>query len=452
MHRPVLYFVAFVIALGSLPARSQPAPDPVQQSIAAVKRLLEKRPDDPTVHFYLASFQAQANERDNALASLARVLELGDGFLPGNDFGFDRLQDDPQFLTLRAAFESRLPVVAGAPVAFRISDQSFGPEGIAYDPVHKHFFVGSIRHKRLVRISASGKITPFSHPSDGLQHVLGVAVDGKRRIVYAVSTNALSKGQPLINAVVAFDTRSGKRLNEYRVPQAQQLNDVAVAPNGDLFVTDSRSGAVWHIPLARPSAMAALVAPGALGGSNGIAVARDGKTVYVGHSTGVARVDAASGKVERLAPPARQTIAGIDGLYLWQGDLIGIQNLTNPGRVIRMRLNPAGTAILQVDTLQSHHNPAFSEPTTGAIAGAAIYVLATTGLPNFNDQGEIEPAAAPKTPAVVRIALERVSSTRASCGVPRWPVRPARPASAIRRLAPRSAVAKHHDWPAWPWI
>ena len=99
MHRPVLYFVAFVVAMGSLPARSQPAPDPVQQSIAAVKRLLEQRPDDPTVNFYLASFQAQANERDNALASLARVLELGDGFLPGNHFGFNSLQDNGALCT-----------------------------------------------------------------------------------------------------------------------------------------------------------------------------------------------------------------------------------------------------------------------------------------------------------------------------------------------------------------
>lgn len=406
MQRPVLTFVAFAIALGSLPARSQPAPDPVQQSITAVKRLLEKRPDDPTVHFYLASFQAQAKERDNALASLNRVLELGDGFLPGNNFGFENLKDDPQFLTLRAAFESRLPVVAGAPVVFRIPDYSFGPEGIAYDPGSGNFFVGSIRHKRLVRINARGKITPFSHPSDDLQHILGVAVDPIRGIVYAVSTNALSKGQPLINAVVAFNARNGKRLQQYRVPQAQQLNDVAVAPNGDLYATDSRSGAVWHIPLARPAAMTALVAPGALGGSNGIAVARDGKSLYVGHSTGVARVDTASGNVERLLPPARETVAGIDGLYMWKGDLIGIQNLTNPGRVIRMRLNPARSAIERVETLQSHHNPAFSEPTTGAIAGAAIYVLASTQLPNFNDQGEIEPAAETKTPAVVRIALK----------------------------------------------
>lgn len=405
MRRHLPFLIAVAVALGSPPAQSQPAPDPVQQSIAAVKRLLEKRPDDPTVHFYLASFQAQAKEREHALASLARVLELGDGFLPGNHFGFNNLQDDPAFLTLRAAFESRLAVVDRAPVAFRIDDKTFGPEGIAYDANSKSFFVGSVSQKRVVRVSASGKVTPFSRPDAGLQHILGVAVDAKRRIVYAVSTNALSNATPLHNAVVAFDAGSGKRLHEYRVPEARQLNDVAVAPNGDLYASDSRTGAVWRIAPSHPDAMSAVVLPGALGGSNGVALSADGKSLYVGHSTGVARVDIDSRKLDRLAPPPRQSIAGIDGLYMWKGDLIGIQNLTNPGRVIRMRLNPAGSEILRVETLQSHHNPAFSDPTTGAIAGTGLYVLGTTQLPQFNAKGEIEKVEAPKAPAIVRVPL-----------------------------------------------
>ncbi|MES2317031.1 MAG: SMP-30/gluconolactonase/LRE family protein [Pseudomonadota bacterium] len=400
---------AFLVAvlLGSLPAHAQPVADSLQLQIVAVKRMLEKRPADPTVHFYLASFQAQAKQRDNALASLARVLALGDGFLPGSHFGFDSLKADPDFLALRAAFERKLPVHGAAPVAFSIADQSFGPEGIAYDPLSKQFFVGSVTHKRVVRISPAGKMTPLSGGADGLHSVLGVAVDARRRIVYAVSTNALSKGKPLVNAVVAFDIASGKRLHVIPVPEAEQLNDVAIAPSGELYVTDSGSGAVWRIGAVKPYAVAPFVAPGAVGGSNGVAVSADGKTVYVAHSTGVVRVDAASGKLERLVPPARQTIAAIDGLYLWQGDLLGIQNITNPGRVIRMRLNSAGTEILRVDTLQSHHNPAFSEPTTGAIAGAALYVLGTTQLPQFNDKGEIEKAGKLKNPLVVRVPLPR---------------------------------------------
>ncbi len=398
------------MGLGSLSATAQPAPappvpDPIQQAITSVKRLLEKRPDDPTVHFYVASFQAQARERDNAMASLNKVLELGDGFLPGNDFGFNNLQDDPEFIKLRAAFVSRLVVAANAPVAFRVADKTLSPEGIAYDAKSKAFFMGSVSQKRIVRISPQGKITPFSRPSDPLQHILGVAVDAQRRLVYAVSTNALNNSKPLHNSVFAFDIASAKLVREYPVPEAGQLNDVAIAPNGDRYASDSRLGGVWRIATGAIPSVTPFVPAGALGGSNGIALSADARTAYVAHSTGVARVDVASGKLERMAPPPRQTVAGIDGLYLWKGDLIGIQNLTNPGRMIRMKLNGAGTEITQVQTLQSHHNPAFRLPTTGAIAGDAVYVIGTTNLPRYDDKGELENQGELKTPLVVRVPL-----------------------------------------------
>jgi hypothetical protein len=408
MARRVSFLVAAAIVLGSLPALAQrPALDPLQQAIASVKRLLDKRPDDPTVHFYLASFQAQAGERDNALASLRKVLELGDGFLPGNHFGFDKLQDDPDFRSLRADFDIRLIKSERAPTAFILDDKTFSPEGIAYDARSDTFFMGSVTQKRIVRITRAGKVTPFSLPGAGLQHVLGLAVDGKRRTLYAVSTNALSNGKPLHNSVVAFDIRSGKRLREYSVPDAAQLNDVVIGPGGDLFTTDSRAGAVWRISTGRAPPVTSVVAAGALGGSNGIALSADSTALYVGHSTGVARVELASGKLERMAIPARQTVAGIDGLYQWQGDLIGIQNLTNPGRMIRMTLNAAGTAITAVETLQSHHNPAFSEPTTGAIAGKHIYAIGKTDLPRYDEQGKLEGPVGLNWPVVVRVPLDK---------------------------------------------
>lgn len=394
------------IGLHSLPALAQETPTPAQQMIAAVKRMLPQRPADPTLHFYLASGYAQAGERDNALASLREVLALGDGFLPAAGFGFDSLKDDPGYKALRADMEAKLPVVSSAPVAFQIADPSFAPEGIAYDPASKQFFVGSVTHKRIVRISPDGKLTPFSKPDDGLQQVLGVAVDAKRRTLYAVSTNALTRGKPLHNAVMAFDIGSGKRTGAYHVPDALQLNDVAIAPNGDVYASDSASGAIWRIAAGQVSSF---IAPGAVRGSNGLVVSPDGRALYVAHSTGVARVDTATAKVDRLVPPARQTVAAIDGLYFWNGDLIGIQNITNPGRVIRIRLDQAGMRIASVDTLQSHHNAAFDEPTTGAIAGKSIYVLGTTQLPEYNDKGEIINARALKKPTVVKVPLELVS-------------------------------------------
>ncbi|HEY5799276.1 MAG TPA: SMP-30/gluconolactonase/LRE family protein, partial [Burkholderiaceae bacterium] len=366
---------------------------------------LQQRPNDPTLYYYLAVYQARAKLRDDAIASLTRTLELGEGFLPTDEIGFHTLGGDPAYTALHAKMAQALPVVADAPVAFRLSDKTLIPEGIAYDSKQRHFYIGSIAQKRILKVDAQGRATPFSRDTDGLQHVLGLAVDSNRRALYAVSTNAFTKPATVQNAIVRYDLESGVRTAVFEATGAQQLNDVTLAPNGDVYASDSGNGGIWR--LTADGKIAPFLPPRTLPGANGLAVSNDGKILYVGHASGVARVDLATGKPERMAPPARQTVAAIDGLYLWNGDLLGIQNVTNPGRVIRMRLDPAGREIVAVDTLQSHHHRDFREPTTGVVAEGAFYVLATTQVGEYGDDGKFKHPDALLPPAVVRIALPR---------------------------------------------
>jgi DNA-binding beta-propeller fold protein YncE len=183
------------------------------------------------------------------------------------------------------------------------------------------------------------------------------------------------------------------------------LNDVTVARGGRVFATDSGNGAVYEIP--REGDARVLVPAGQLRGSNGIAASPDAKRIYVAHSTGIAVVDVATGAVKRLENPTRETIAAIDGLYEWQGELIGVQNVTNPGRVILIALAKDGESVVRVRTLLSHHHNRLDEPTTGAIRDSDFLLLAATGTARFNDKGTIDdPATVPK-PTVVRVLLPR---------------------------------------------
>jgi hypothetical protein len=117
-------------------------------------------------------------------------------------------------------------------------------------------------------------------------------------------------------------------------------------------------------------------------------------------------VDLRSGEVVPLALPPRENAAAIDGLYWYQDALIGVQNTTTSGRVIRLRLSGDGRAVTAVETLQSHHQSAFDEPTTAAIGRDGLYVLARTELSRFNDQGEIERRETALPPLVLRVRLE----------------------------------------------
>jgi len=372
------FLCAALLALaGAGPVAAAPT-DAQRQSIAAVQALLQHRPDDPTLWFFLARFEAQAGDVHASVAALEKVDALGEGFLPARELGFEADWGDPAFQAVRARMEARLPRLDFAPIAFEIDDAHFEPEGIAWDSHGHNFFLGSIAEHRILRVDAHGAQGEFAGAAANLDAVLGLAVDAPRRTLYAVSTSAVTPEGRVHrhNAIVAFDVDSARLLRRIEVPEALQLNDVAVARGGRVFATDSESGAVFEIP--KQGAPRILVPAGSLRGSNGLAASADAKRLYVAQSSGIAVVDLATGAVSRMTMPAREAAGAIDGLYQWEGSLIGVQNLTNPGRVILMTLDHDGTAVTRVQTLLSHHHNMLAEPTTGAVTDHGFFLLAAT--------------------------------------------------------------------------
>ncbi len=398
-------FLALVLAALCPLAFAQHEPAGTRASIRAVEHLLEERPTDPTLWFYLARFQAELGDAKACVAALDKVDALGEGFLPARELGFEKVWKDPAFQAVRAKLEARLPRLDFAPTAFELGDRELLPEGIAHDEHSHSFFMGSIPERKILRIDAFNTVTTFASAAAGLDSVLGLAMDGPRRVLYAVSTTALTDAGSKVprNSIFAFNVDTGRMLRRVDVPAAVQLNDVAVAIGGRVYASDSGSGAVFEIPAEGEPRV--VLAPGRVRGSNGLAASADGKRLYVAHASGILAVNLADGVAARVAVPPRQTVAAIDGLYQWQGKLIGVQNSTNPGRVILMTLSSDGSAITRIQTLLSHHHSALDEPTTGAVAGGAFYLLAATGVTHYDRRGRLENPDTLRNPIVLRIPL-----------------------------------------------
>jgi hypothetical protein len=402
-----ILLAVLLLALAS-PVFSQQDVEASRRAIAAIEQALKQRPSDATLWFYLARYQAGAGETRASVASLEKVAELGDGFLPPRD-GFEKVWDDPQFKAVRAKLEAKLPRLDYAPTAYELEDRTLIPEGIAYDVPSHSLFMGSIAQRKVLQLSDQGTVREFAAGSD-LDAVLGIAVDSPRRILYVVSTSALTaEGEKRRrNAVIAFDIDTRRFLRRYDVPSAAQLNDVTVAPGGRVFASDSGSGAMYEIAVKGPGPTREIVPAGEVPGSNGIAASPDAQRLYIAHSTGLAVVDLATGSLtKRLANETRESVAAIDGLYEWQGQYIGVQNVTTPGRVILITLSKDGNTVTRVQTLLSHHHNALDEPTTGALSDRGFYLLAATGVAHFNRKGQIESPDTLPHPTVVRIPLPR---------------------------------------------
>ena len=392
------------LALVALAAPATRAADAPPSPVAALEQALAAQPGDAVLAYFLAVFRAREGNVEGTLEALEQTLAHGSGFMPPLD-QFAVLKDDRRFAVLRARFERRLPVKTDGRVAFALPDRELIPEGIAYDARSRSFFVGSIARKAIYRVDAQGRMRRFSADSDALDAVLGMAVDETARRLYAVSTSALTAAgrERLRNSIKVYDLDARRLLRTIDVPDARQLNDVAIGTGGMLLASDSAGGAVWRIDA--DATVSALVPRDAARGANGIAITPRGDVAYLAAARRPLHIDIATGAITPLQPPGGENAAAIDGLYWHEGALIAVQNLTNAGRIIRLVLAGDGRSITSVETLQSHHQRAFDEPTTATITPDGLYVLARTQVTQFNDEGRIDRPEALGKPLVLRIPL-----------------------------------------------
>lgn len=396
------WIILFTALLGAAAAAQDDQTAALRARLQRIEELRQARPGDGLLTYYRAMTRAALGEREGALADLKSLLGRRLGFIPLRDDGFVKLWDDAEFQHLRRELAADEPVTQPpAKVLARLADPKLIPEGIAYEAKRKRFFVGSMARSKIVVLDRSGKSRDWSRASDGLDQVLGLAVDARRELLWAVSSNG--PHEPRRNALLAWRLTDGRLARRVAVPEAVQLNDLAVAPDGTLWVSDSEASTLLRL---RPEADRAerVIEAGRLRGANGVALAPDG-AIFVTLSTGIAKVDPERHEFTRLPEPDTVVSGGIDGLYWYQGDLIGVQNGPNPGRVLRLKLDPRGERILSMSVLQSHHHPEFDEPTTGAIVGNSIVVIANSQIARREPDGKLISPETLRAPVLLRVPL-----------------------------------------------
>lgn len=371
----------------------------VRREIAAVEKLESVVPDRGAALYFLSIAKQHLGETLDALKLLKECLALREGFDPSGDHAFAGMKDTKEFQDLVESVHRDFPVVAQARIAFETREKDVVPEGLAYNPHEKVFYLSSLNLRKIVKIdpeSESGRFSDFV--AAGVYHllpVLGIRVDPTDSSIWANSF--AERGQ----AELLHFTASGQLLGRYAPEDSEKhgFNDLVIRKNGEVILTDSLSGQVYRFDRAT-HAFASLRLYRELSYPNGIALADDDRQLFVADALGVVRCDLQTDASADVNPGPRSTLAGIDGLYWHRGGLLAIQNGIGSPRVAAFRLSSDGLRVTKTTVLENR-SPLVALPTTGAIKGNDFYFITNSQIDNLNDDKVLDPTRLER----IRIAM-----------------------------------------------
>ncbi|HZR56525.1 MAG TPA: hypothetical protein VFA74_06605 [Terriglobales bacterium] len=384
-------------------------PPATVREIRMLERILEDRPHDPAVLFNLALDEVIIGEREKAIQLLEEMAQAHTGMDPKDPAGrlFQSFSSDPRFIALIKQIEKENPSIVRSTHAFVIHERDLAPEGIAYDRVGRKFYVSSLVKQKIVCVGLDGSVTDFKNSGeDGLGSTLGMKVDAKRRILWVVSVLWHPDAKQSPAGVFQYDLKTGKLQFKHQLPAGASgfLNDVALTSSGDAFATNTGTGEVFRMSPDHDGIELFLPA-NSVPQANGISVSNDDKMLFVAGWIGIVRVDIATKQFRLLAKPHNISDAGLDGMYFYNGSLVGIQNPDlHPGRVMRYFLNPSMDTIQRAEVLESY-NPLFDIPTTATIVDESLYFMANTQIEKQTDGRSTVPLKEWRDIEVVKLKL-----------------------------------------------
>jgi len=371
------------------------------------------RPGVPRLVYNVACAEAR---NGNAAAAAKRVEELLDRKI---DFGSEKDDDfaavagSPEFAGVRRKLALLRRPVGGSSVAFRLPEKDLLTEGLAYDPESQSFFVGSVHRKKILRRSPDGKVSDFvAEGRDGLQSVLAIRVDPKRRVLYACSAAlpqmaGYEKSMEGSSAVFAFDLATGRLARRWPLPsdgKPHAAGDIVVAESGDVLVTDGLGSGIYRI---RPGSVEveSFVAPGVFRSPQGLGFGPDGRLYVADWGHGLYWVDV-EGRRHEVGGPPDVPLLGIDGLVMRGREIVVTQNGIEPHRVARLELDPSGERVT-AGRILAMNDPEFAEPTLGVLVGDAFYFIGKSQWGLYDEKTGAVDEKKLQEPAVLKVNLPK---------------------------------------------
>ncbi|NOT08520.1 MAG: hypothetical protein HOP28_09980 [Gemmatimonadales bacterium] len=378
-----------------------------------VRRSFQAWPAQPAYVLAYAALSARVQDTAETVRTLQYLADMGLSVDLAGDEDFAAVRDAPAVKALAPRLAANAAPLAKSTLAASLTELDFFPEGISHDPRKNVWYVASIRHRKVARVSKDGTAEDFiKEGQDGLWGVFGVRADPGSGTLW-VTTAAIPQVADYAPAdsgrsgIFAFDLETGRLKARYLLPVSPAghlLGDLTVAPNGDVYATDSRDPVIWRI-LKGSDQVQEFVRDPLFRSLQGPAVDPSGRMLYVADwSHGVLGVDLNTRQVWALPTPPRSTVLGIDGMVWHKGALIGVQNGTTPNRVVRLALDGTGHRITEVQILDRNSELA-PGATIGTLWGDRYFYIANSQWDDYDNAGKLRANAKLVGPRILDLRL-----------------------------------------------
>jgi hypothetical protein len=259
-------------------------------------------------------------------------------------------------------------LAAALPSQYTIPGDNVFPEGVSLRPGTDQFFVSSTNTGTIYKGTlGKPRLKAFLPGGEDGRAVANGVRAGEDHLVVAGSVTGY---------IFVYDYR-GRLVHRFATGSGGLINDVAIAPDGDVYATDSRRGRLFHISARaagkRTSRTTRLrpfldVGDTPIGTyCNGIVTAGDRYLLVVGLASGVlGRVDL---KTKRVRQVEGVSLPAGDGLARTGRTLYGVNS---GSRVTQLKLSRDW---LRGSTVRQITSPTFRLPTTVQIAGKRLLVV-----------------------------------------------------------------------------
>jgi DNA-binding beta-propeller fold protein YncE len=271
--------------------------------------------------------------------------------------------------------------------SYILDEPDLVPEGIAYSETNNKFYLTSIAKLKIITVNEeTGEQEDFISP--GAYHFpagAGIYADDERKQLHAVGGYYTHPDS--ISSLFTFDLNTKELLNKYDVTDegAHFLNDMTLDKAGNIYMTDSKSSAVYTLEKGG-KALFLFFRSEEIPNPNGITISDDDSKLYIATSKGVRIMDKNTKSILNEADTTSIS-RGIDGLEFYKKNLYAVQNgvESNGPNFRKLLLNKNQDKIRGFKLIDSN-NPEMDLPLTFCIVHNNAVVIGNSNL-QFLDQG-----------------------------------------------------------------